>query len=381
NLARAVIVLDEAQAIPVDFLAPCLRAIEELTRNYGASVVLCTATQPAVARRSGFDIGLDIGNESEIVPDPGGLHRALQRVSVTVERQTVRDSDLASRLVALDQVLCIVNTRRHAQELFDLLGPGEGDYHLSGFMCPEHRSARLGEIRRRLEMGLVCRVISTQLVEAGVDLDFPVVYRSMAGLDSIAQAAGRCNREGERALGHTIVFESEHRSSEAFLRDTAAKAREILPLHDDPLSPEAVEHFFRLYYWDQSDRWDHKKILGEFHLDRTNEKLPFLFGFARAAERFRLIEDTGRPIIVPWGEEGEALCDRLRNSWGNPPVKLRRKLQRYTVQVPLQVWARYRGRVFEMVHDEYPVLISTDTHYSNHTGLRLDERTGVFLSA
>ncbi len=370
NLARAVVILDEAQTLPVDFLSPCLRALRELTANYGASVLLCTATQPAVQRRDGFPIGLPLDGGSEIIPEPRPLYEALRRVKVE-HAGTMADESLAAALRGAPQALAVVNTRRHARAVWALLGVGDGHFHLSGLMCPEHRSEILSEIRNRLEDGRVCRVVSTQLVEAGVDLDFPLVFRSMAGLDSIAQAAGRCNRNGRLPHGRTVIFRSEHTASEAFLRDTAQTANEVLSLHADPLSLEAVHQYFRLYYWNQASRWDAKQILDEFRLQQ-DRSLPFLFGFKRAASRFRLIEDSGRPIIVPWGKTGRALCERLRHAPDGPSLELRRKLQRYTVSVPVRLWERARGRVFTMVHEQYPVLVEPKLHYSKHTGLVLD---------
>ena len=369
NLAGSVVVLDEAQALPVDFLTPCLRALQELVEGYRATVVLCTATQPAIARRDGLDEGLDVGPEHEIIPDPSGLFRALKRVEV--ERPgSLSDEELAERLLAVPQALCIVNTRKHARRLWTLLGEDPAHLHLSALMCPEHRSVTLGVIRDRLKRNLPCRVVSTQLVEAGVDLDFPVVYRALAGLDSLAQAAGRCNRNGRLPLGRTVVFQSEHESSEAFLRDMAQVSREILHLYDDPLSLPAVEHYFRLYYWSRKARWDYRHILDEFEV-RPDRSMPFRFGFARAASRFRIIEDTGKPIIVPWGDGGEALREELEEAWGGPSLNLRRRLQRYVVQVPQRAWNQARGTAFTVVHDQYAVLVEPALHYSDHTGLVL----------
>ena len=369
NLAGAVVILDEAQSLPVDFLSPCLRALRELVDGYGSTVVLCTATQPAVARREDFEVGLELGPGNEIVPDAPSLFTALKRVEV--ERAgPLTDEELAEQLLAAPQVLCIVNTRGHARRLWDLLGEDPAHLHLSGLMCPEHRSVTLEAIRDRLDRELPCRVVSTQLVEAGVDIDFPVVYRAMAGLDSLAQAAGRCNRNGRHPMGRTVLFQSEHESAEAFLRDMAQVAREILPLHEDPLSLEAVEHYFRLYYWTRRSRWDHRGILGEFKL-QPDPSMPFLFGFARAASRFRIIEDTGRPIIVPWGPDGHALREELEQAWGGPSWALRRRLQRYVVQVPQRAWDQARGAAFTMVHDQYAVLVEPRLHYSDHTGLVL----------
>lgn len=370
NLAKAVVILDEAQALPVDFLRPCLRSLQELVGGYGASVVLCTATQPAVARREAFEVGLELGPNREIIPDPPKLYEALRRVDVE-DAGHLADEELAAHLIEHSQVLCIVNTRTHARRVWRMLGDDPGHLHLSGLMCPEHRTVMLARIRERLDGGLPCRVVSTQLVEAGVDVDFPVVYRASAGLDSIAQAAGRCNRNGRLPKGRTVLFQSEHESNEVFLRDMAQVAGEVLPLHDDPLSLEAMEHYFRLYYWSQKARWDQRDILGEFRL-QPDASMPFLFGFARAASRFRIIEDTGRPVIIPWGDEGEALRQELEHAWPGPSVTLRRRLQRYVVQIPERAWEEARGTVFTMVHDQYPVLAEPRLHYSEDTGLVLD---------
>ena len=259
NLAKAVIVLDEAQTLPVDYLDPCLRVLRELTANYGSTAVLCTATQPAVQRRDDFGIGLD--GVREIVPDPPRLYARLKRVDVEHLGQR-NDASLAEDIMAHEQVLCIVNTRRHARTLSEAIGDRDHQhFHLSALMCPQHRTTVLTEIKTTLTAKQPCRVISTQLIECGVDIDFPIVYRSLAGVDSIAQAAGRCNRNGVQKRGRTFVFRSEHEEAERYFADTANCAAQVLPLHEDPLSLDAVEHYFRLYYWDQSARWDAKGMV------------------------------------------------------------------------------------------------------------------------
>lgn len=370
NLANSVVVLDEVQTLPVDYLAPCLRAVRELATNYGATVVLCTATQPALQHRDGFSIGL-VGVR-EIVPDGAALYARLKRVEVE-DLGSVNDRAISRRVQQADQVLCIVNTRRHARLLFEAIGSDRaGHFHLSAMMCPEHRTQVLRDIRLQLDAERTCRVISTQLVEAGVDLDFPVVYRSLAGVDSIAQAAGRCNRNGKSKRGRTFVFRSEHADAERFVAETANCASQVLPIYDDVLSLEAVEHYFRLYYWEQSTRWDARAILREFHLDQ-DPGLPFLFGFSTVADRFRLIEDRAMPVIVPWGREGRTLCAHLRDSRYTPGRQLLRKLQRYTVQVPRTHWENHIGRAIEVVHNRHPVLADPGLHYSPKTGLDLDQ--------
>ncbi len=368
RIARSVVILDEAQAIPVDCLAPCLRALRELVDNYGVTVLLCTATQPALHRRPDFDIGLK--GVRELIPDPPSLYQSLRRVTVSQLGQ-VTDANLAERLLAEQQVLCVVNTRGHARSLFELIGDHDGHFHLSALMCPAHRSAVLCRIRERLRSGGPCRVVSTQLIEAGVDIDFPCVLRSLAGIDAIAQAAGRCNREGRlEELGRVFIFASEHRSSERFVAETAGCARQVLSLHEDPLTLEAVESYFRLYYWDQKQRWDARGVLGELHLANDRE-LPFLFNFSTIADRFRMIEDSGRPVVVPWGPEGRTLCEQLTGPGGVADWKTLRVLQRFTVQIPSRTWEEHRNRSFTIVQDRFAVLVANPDLYSESLGLSL----------
>lgn len=368
NLAKSVIILDEVQTLPVDYLHPCLRAIEELSRNYAATIVLCTATQPAVEKREDFPIGLE--NVREIVRDPPILYRKLKRVEVKDIGQ-ISDEDLAERLLEEDRVLCIVNTRGHARKLFEAIRESGDCIHLSALMCPAHRRRVIEYVKAQLEAEKPCRVISTQLIEAGVDIDFPVVFRSLAGLDSIAQAAGRCNREGKTDAGRTYVFKSEHHRSESYFSDTANIASQVLPLHDDALALKTVEHYFKLYYWDQSSRWDGRHILQRLALQQDHG-LPFLFSFATIAETFHLIEDNTREVIVPWGDEGRQLCERLRVVSVPVPREILRKLQRYSVRIPIRTWNAHLGVDIELIHNRYPVLICPEKQYDESTGLSLE---------
>jgi len=183
NIINSVVILDEAQTLPLALLRPCVAVLDELARNYHSSIVLCTATQPALSEpefRDGFE------GVREIAPDPPGLYRALERVRVH-KPETLDDATLAARLRATDQVLCIVNTRRHAQALYGAISKERGARHLTTLMCAKHRSAVLADLRLDLKEGKPIRLVATSLIEAGVDVDFPVVYRATVGLDSIAQ--------------------------------------------------------------------------------------------------------------------------------------------------------------------------------------------------
>ncbi len=372
NIANSVVILDEAQSLPVDFLSPCLRVLQELSHHYRTTVVLCTATQPAVNfDATEFPIGLK--NCQEIIADTASLFGALKRVELETLGD-ITDSALSKRLADHVQALCIVNRRKHAQQLFQLLGEEVGNHHLSALMCPEHRSRILSEIRNRLREGLPVRVISTQLIEAGVDVDFPVVYRALAGLDSIAQAAGRCNRNGKlSAFGRTYIFRPEDQRGETYFRETAQVAYQLLDLHPDLLGQDAIRHYFDLYYYQQKSRWDSKGIIDHFRLDKGMRSFPFHFDFATVADKFRLIEDWQVPVIIPFDEKARSLIADLRHPSIPLHRKLLRALQRYTVQIP----PRLRDdniRSFEVLRDgQFHALVSTDLNYSKHFGLTFDK--------
>ncbi|MCC5845200.1 MAG: CRISPR-associated helicase Cas3' [Verrucomicrobia bacterium] len=367
NIANAVIILDEAQTLPVDYIAPCLAALRELTQRYHSTVVLCTATQPSIRKTEDFPIGLE--DIREIIDNPIRLYHQLQRTK-TEYVGMVSDQTLADKLTSEKQVLCVVNSRKHAQTLFQKLGSDSAHFHLSALMCPAHRSKKLDKVRERLNETKPVRLISTQLIEAGVDVDFPVVYRSMAGLDSIAQAAGRCNRNGKNPdLGNVLVFDSEHQASEKYFRETANIAKQVLDMEPDPLGLSAVERYFNIYLWQQRSRWDQKDILGLFNLGQTKDA-PYLFNFRKAAERFKLIESGQITVFIPYGDESKPLFKDLRNSAVPLHRALCRSLQRYAVNIyPNHFYANERD--FEMVREEFPVLLCPEQHYSEDCGLTL----------
>lgn len=380
HIANAVVILDEAQTLPVDFLAPCLRALKELTSNYNTTAVLCTATQPAIHyHKEEFPIGLE--NCREIIKDTASLFSALKRVELSFVGE-VSDSDLASRLENHRQVLCIVNRRQHARALFRLLGKGEGNYHLSALMCPEHRSRILAEVRSRLVAGLPVRLISTQLIEAGVDVDFPVVYRSLAGLDSIAQAAGRCNRNGKISVGYTYIFIPEDQNGEAYFRETAQVARQLLDLHPDLLGQEAIRHYFDIYYYQKKIRWDSKRITArESFRCESQPSFPFHFQYATVAKDFQLIDDWQVPVLIPYDDEARKLIAQLRNTAIPVHRNLFRGLQRYTVQISPKLRDQNRRSFEAFREDQFFALISTELNYSLDFGITFDDedsgRTGL----
>lgn len=347
NIARSAIIMDEAQTLPLALLRPTIAAIEELSLNYGATAVLCTATQPAItAERPDGSLGLPGGlsNVHEIIPAPDALYERLQRVTVQKCR-TVTLDDLTQELGGLEKVLCIVGTRAQARDLYKMLQTKTDPntlFHLSALMCPAHRTAKLNEIKEALKAG-PCRVVATTVVEAGVDIDFPIVWRQMAGLDSIAQAAGRCNREGRQAKEDALLhlFEVEGWKSIRELRPNEAAAREVLRHHDDPLGLAAMRAYFESLYdtraQGQRDGLDSKGIMPMANARASRCELPF----ADIANAYKLIESVMEPVIIPWDDKARAALEELADP-GIASENIRplaRKLQPYIVNIPKNSFA------------------------------------------
>jgi CRISPR-associated endonuclease/helicase Cas3 len=386
RLAKSVIILDEAQTLPPRLLAPTLAALEELVKNYGATVVLCTATQPAIEKRDRFPIGLE--GVTPIIDDPVSLHRSLRRTSVELLGR-LENPELIDRLRGERQALCIVNSRRHAADLFQLLDDPDA-LHLSASMCAAHRARIVAEIRRLLLKSKPCRLVSTQVIEAGVDVDFPAVYRAAAGLDSIAQAAGRCNREGllvtedgQPRLGRVLVFDYDTKAypTDSSISRAAGCFREVSPDHaSDLLAPQAIEDYFRLHYWQQGGDdgrgWDRgaeqQSIMDCFAPD---PKQLLHAQFRTAAEAYRLIDDAQTRLLVPYGNRGRALIRELEGLPDPPePWRLRafdREAQRYVVGVYEQGLKRLlqNGALLER-HGRY--YVGNDEAYDGKVGLRFD---------
>lgn len=335
NIANSVILLDEAQTLPLKLLRPIMAAIDELAMNYGCSIVLCTATQPALKESDEFHNGFK--DVKEIAPNPPELFEKLRRTQVKPLGEQSDDALIAS-LRSHKQVLMIVNNRRHARELFNAIANEEGSYHLTTAMCAEHRSQKLVEIRKRLKDKLPCRLVATSLIEAGVDVDFPTVYRAEAGLDSIAQAAGRCNREGRRSRedSQVFIFQSSKWKAPAELAQLAAPMRSILRLHDsDVLAPEALKSYFQQVYYTKSADLDHHQILNKIRVTESCD-----FPFQDIARDFRMIDSNLLPIIVPFDDVARKNIDLLRYLPENMSVATPSKnLQRYVVQVPERTFA------------------------------------------
>ena len=340
NLVNSIIILDEAQMLPPEFLQPILTTLKGLVDDYGVSVMFSTATQPALTGRiggSGKNTFYGIPTESvrEVVQNVDTLASELKRVDIHLPQninETIEWSVIAEELQQHEQVLCIVNTRNQCRELHELMP--KDTLYLSRLMCTAHIMDVIDEIKLRLKENKPVRVISTQLIEAGVDIDFPFVYRAIAGLDSIAQCAGRCNREGrlneKNKLGLMKVFVPSTGVPIGLMRKGADTFKELIALETQDentlLNPKTFHDYFKLFYSkiDNFDKPDIKNLL-------WNDAGQMKFQFATAARDFRLIDDRGEKTILVEYKEGSNLIQLLKRK--GPEPWLMRKLQRYTVSV------------------------------------------------
>jgi CRISPR-associated endonuclease/helicase Cas3 len=382
NLARSVIVLDEVQTLPLELLRPCVAALKELTANYGCSIILCTATQPALLASppgGGRPFSDGFENVVELAPDPPALFSALRRVRVErIGEQS--DLDLLTRLQAAPQALCIVNRRLHAQALFEAIHHLDGARHLSTFMCPAHRSQVLSEIRRDLASGRPCRVISTSLIESGVDVDFPLVLRAEAGLDSILQAAGRCNREGRREAdaSRTLVFRPEDGKRPQSMRANIECSEGVFRQFGDVASLGAVAAYFSQLF----NRKGEEALDGKAILRTCQDRVKTLdFPFASIADDFTMIDDYNLPIIIEWDSEARAAVQALRNlPDGYSPGSAARRLQAFSVGAPPKARAKLisagAAEVVEPARygDQFVILTNRDL-YRSDIGLIWDDPT------
>jgi len=377
NMAKSIIIFDEVQMLPVQYLRPCLLAVSELISNYGSTAVFCTATQPSINKLLPSSI-----QPMEMMNNPRQLYNEFKKVEI-IKKGEMSDEDIVGELNVLEQVLCIVNTRKHAREIFNKL-EGKGNiFHLSSLMCPLHRQKTLRKIRERLMSKESCKVISTQLIEAGVDIDFPVVYRSMSGIDSIVQSAGRCNREGRLKKGNVFVFEplSEFAKISGYLKRTAAVANMVFRKYTDPISLDAIDYYFKILYdIEGEESLDKEKIIECF--EENYKQLEF--DFQTAAEKFKLIKENTYSIIMPYVADDEdeilnreAVKKILSEAKFSPyPTAVTRKLQPYIVQVyEYEYKALLKNAMLKNLNDNFTVLNDFPKNYSQATGLIIPKDT------
>ncbi|MDQ0157554.1 CRISPR-associated helicase Cas3' [Robertmurraya andreesenii] len=370
NMAKSVIIIDEAQSIPVDYFRMCLEGLKELTRSYGSTVVLCTATQPYIDQ-----FFLTEKKPVEIISRPSELYLLCKRTEVEYLSE-ISDDDICGRLLESDKALCIVNTKKHAHYIYQKLSrdSDEGIYHLSTHMYPEHRANILKEIRERLKTEERCIVVSTSLIEAGVDISFPYVYRSLTGIDSIAQAAGRCNREGDlkdewgnRINGRVYVFESieKHALPKGWMSYAASLGKEILQRYEDPLSLEAIEEYFKQLFSKDTTVLDRKKIFEDYNENELQ------YEFRELSERFSFIDSNTIPVIIPINDKVEGKVSELH--YAKYPSLIVKELQKYIVNVYEYELKKLQESKSVLLVQDGLYILNDDSLYSEKEGLLVEE--------
>jgi CRISPR-associated endonuclease/helicase Cas3 len=383
RVAKSVVIFDEVQTLPTHLLAPVLNVFRELQRNYGASFVFSSATQPAFRKSAQLPDGFPPEEMCEIAPEPPKLFQALRRVDYHFPKseQTLDWPDLAQQLAGERQALCVVNLRRHAATLWEQVRRDLSEqektalFHLSSSMCAQHRLDVLGRARQLLAAGCPCRLVSTQLIEAGVDVDFPVVWRAMGPLDSIVQVAGRCNREGrlpDGQFGQVHVFTpADNGLPRGRLYQTATGFAGTILADITPQELATNPALFTRYF-------------GMIHALPQPEGVAIQehrreFLFRTVGREAKVIDDDTRPVIVDYGEGARLITEiQTRHRAANEPRFDKtdlRHLQRFMVNVRL--------RDFEVLQGQrhlQPLLPNLDLHvlksgyYHPELGLLLEQR-------
>lgn len=369
NIAKSVIILDEVQTLPLGFYQPIVHTLDTLKRVFGTSILFTTASQPILSGRiEGVNpmVSFDaLQSVREIIPKEAQLHDKLRRVELQFMDGAKSYDEIAVELASHPKVLCIVNTRRDAKELYDRLAKEGFCLHLSRMMCPAHVSATIEKIKDALTVhgNQPIRVIATQLIEAGVDIDFPVVFRQEAGLDSILQAAGRCNREGKQGICTTYVFSlgKEHPLPPGFITQTN-NARKGMGKQYDWFSPEAMTSYFKQLHA-RINNFDEKQI--QMLLYKTECE------FEEAARQFHLIDDQTTSVIINWNGSIDLYQQLITQG---PSYSLMKKLAQYSVNIRERDFKKLQsiGAIDEPFENIYA--ITSPDFYRSDTGLTINNQ-------
>lgn len=372
NIANSVIILDEAQMMPVDFLKPCLHVLEQLVHYYGCTVVLCSATQPELGRY--LQKNPIQKNPIEIMENVGELFQFFKRVTFDIDGETDY-AEIAKKLDECEQVLCIASTKKEAEKIVELLD-GEAMY-LSTNLCPAHRREIIREMKTRLRDGNPCRVVSTSIISVGVDIDFPVVYLQYTGLDSLIQGAGRCNREGRQSLqkSRAHIFWTKESKKSLFMRKEKQVTDMIRKKYnaEEMTEPSAIRTYFENWYQSNEGNLDYREI----------EKLAQSLSFAEIGKRFHLIQDSTKSVFIPFDEKARNIKEQLM--MGNRSRQLMRAAGAYMINVRYSkaqgqsdfMKLLTQGQIEMFPGDENLAYLVNMEDYDAELGLKIKSEDGV----
>lgn len=369
NIVKSVVIMDEVQTLPLAFYKPIVHTLDTLHRLFNVSILFTTASQPVLTGRiegtnpnASFDA---LTSVHEIIPTEIRLHEKLRRVELVFKNGTNTYDEIAKELATYQRVLCIVNTRKDAKDLYDRLPKDGICLHLSRMMCPAHIAATIRSIKEILKSDgdKPVRIIATQLIEAGVDIDFPVVYRQEAGLDSILQAAGRCNREGKQKISSTYIFSlgKEHALPTGLITQMN-NARLGMGQQHDWFSPKAMTCYFHQLH-SRIDNFDKKQMQELLYKPECE--------FEEAAHQFHLIDDQTTPVFINW-DDSIKLYEQLVSQ--GPSYALMKKLAQYSVNIRKRDFEKLNsiGAIEEPFENIYA--ITNPIFYKADTGLTIDNQ-------
>jgi CRISPR-associated endonuclease/helicase Cas3 len=391
RIARSVIIFDEAQALPSRLLHPILRSLTSLVKDLGCTAVLCTATQPALDQRDGFTIGIPSQEITPIIQNESALFKTLRRVEPE-NLGELDDESLISHILqnATNGCLVILNTTKAAQTLHQQLSTHLNSLHLSARMCPAHIIQVLDQAKKLRSQNQPVALVSTQLIEAGVDISFPVVYRAECGLDSFAQAAGRCNRNGELEalgeIGKVYLFAPSDHPIPSGLNDIASAAAitrsQVIPnfSQSNLLDLDAIRTYFEQAIWQAGERtkqWDDLGIVSGgmpcFDPKDCSNNWALAYSFKTAAEKFRLIDSVTHSVFIPWGKGGKALEEEFRSlakQGRSPNLSHYRRAQQFTIQVYENEWITLKPSLTLLFDESIAILTHPENDYDDCTGLK-----------
>lgn len=403
NLSKSIIIFDEIQSLPVKCVHLFCNSLDFLVKHAGSTALLCTATQPLLNGVNPEYGTLETPAGNELVDNVSGLFEDLKRVEICPEIRNGGWSedeivDLAlNQLEAKGNCLVVVNTKAWAQKLFSLsqsrLNDNDVLFHLSTSLCPAHRKVILGKVNDRLDAGLPVLCISTQLIEAGVDVDFNAVIRFLAGLDSIAQAAGRCNRNGKHEISQVFVVNPRDESISMLddIRIGRDKANRVFSEHEhlDFLGPQAMTRYFSYYFYERADLM--KYPLTEQQAGRTDTLLNLLTdnpcnvgrekdsckrmfrlqqSFKTAGQSFASIEAPTQPVIVPYDKGKDIIANLCADFAPSKAYGLLKQAQKYSVNLFPNIWEKLVSeKAVHAVKDGEEIYYLDERYYSDHFGV------------
>lgn len=369
NIVDSVIIFDEAQMMPLDFLEPCLKALEELVQQYGCSAVLCSATQPELRQYMTLQ-------PEEIMENIPELYRFFKRVTYQFDGEKTYD-EIAAEIKGHGQALCIASTKKEALEIFSRLEDGDS-FYLSTNLCPAHRKKVIAEIKRRLAEGLPCRTVSTSIISVGVDVDFPAAYLEYTGLDSLIQGAGRCNREGQQSPSESIVhvFRTEKEIKSRFMKKEKQVTELVLASCGvcHMAEPKSIKSYYVNWYKNNEGNLDRMDITGDI------QKL----AFQDIGKKFKLIQNNTRSVFVPLDDRAKEIMKQLNQ--GIRTRDLMREAGQYIVNVtyyadshspsPFSILLN-QGAVAYFEGDTELAYLVNPQSYDYRIGLKVEETEGV----